>query len=170
MPAKILSASASPKKSSSIASTSLKSKPIQKPGSFSYALYLHREELRKRRTSSTRVSRTKFLLTHELITKTMRNINKCSAEDLENLNRQAVFKKNLYHQLIQQRQSQHSEAQKMQQQPQQLQRQQQSLPRVQETKRQPLQPLTLIQCPKPQPQQKKSLLLQRQNSMQFMKY
>ncbi|XP_061402554.1 putative uncharacterized protein DDB_G0288537 [Musca vetustissima] len=170
MPAKILSASASPKKSSS-SSTSLKSKSIQKSGSFNYALFLHREELRKRRSSSSRVSRTKFLLTHELINKTVRNITKCSAEDLQNLNRQAIFKKNLYQQLVQQKQSQNVEAQRMQKQqqqqkPQQHQiHQQRQLSGIQQMKRQQ------ISSPSSQHQtQQRKPLLQRQNSMQFMKF
>ncbi|XP_046808709.1 uncharacterized protein LOC111687570 [Lucilia cuprina] len=75
----------------------------------SYMLYLHREELRKRKSSCMRISRTKFQLTHELITKTVKNIHKCSPDDLQILSRETIFKKNLrrqiarmkYHQLLQ---------------------------------------------------------------------
>lgn len=168
MPAKILAASASPKKSSS---TSLKTKPIQKPASINYALYLHREELRKRRISKARVSRTKFLLTHELINKTVRNINNCTAEDLQYLNRQAIFKKNLYRQLVQQKSTPNTEAQRMQQQQAEqqrhLQQQRKQLSSVQKSNRLTGKPT--IQRTHGQ-QQKMHPLLQRQNSMQFIKF
>lgn len=113
MPAKILAPSA---KSDKVAPLSVKSKPIQKPGSFSYALYLHREELRKRKISATRISRTKLLLTHELITKTVMNINKCSPDDLQMLSRETVFKKNLHRHILIQKQQQHMEMMRLQQQ------------------------------------------------------
>ncbi|KAM7356304.1 uncharacterized protein ACRADG_002108 [Cochliomyia hominivorax] len=70
----------------------------QQPG-FSYILYLHREELRKRKSSFMRISHTKFQLTHELITKTVRNIHKCSPDDLQILSRETIFKKNLRRQI-----------------------------------------------------------------------
>lgn len=61
-----------------------------------YALYLHREELRRRKAPhSARTSMTKIQLTNELIARTKQNINACSFEDLEILARETLFKKNL---------------------------------------------------------------------------
>lgn len=61
-----------------------------------YALYLHREELRRRKAPhSARSSMTKIQLTNELIARTKQNINACSFEDLEILARETLFKKNL---------------------------------------------------------------------------
>lgn len=90
------------------ATTTSQEQQQQQPG-FSYILYLHREELRKRKASFMRISSTKFQLTHELITKTVQNIHKCSSDDLQILSRETIFKKNLrrqiarmkYHQLMQ---------------------------------------------------------------------
>ncbi|XP_034483332.1 probable serine/threonine-protein kinase pkgA [Drosophila innubila] len=60
-----------------------------------YVLYLHREELRRHKTQSTRASVTKIQLTSELIARTKQNINRCSNEDLEILARETLFRKNL---------------------------------------------------------------------------
>lgn len=82
----------------------------------SYILYLHREELRKRKASCMRISRTKFQLTHELITKTVKNIHKCSADDLQILSRETIFKKNLRRQIARMRHFQYMQMIKHQQQ------------------------------------------------------
>ncbi|XP_075163828.1 uncharacterized protein LOC142236499 [Haematobia irritans] len=103
MPAKIKS---SPSVQQRMKSLSLKEKSIQKKDSINYALYLHCEELRKRRTNSSRVSRTKLLLTHELISKTVKNIEGCTAHDLLVLSRETIFKKNLQRQMMLERQNQ----------------------------------------------------------------
>ncbi|XP_017863813.1 PREDICTED: uncharacterized protein LOC108614279 [Drosophila arizonae] len=63
--------------------------------STAYALYLHREELRRRKLHSVRTSATKIQLTNELIARTKQNIRECSDEDLEILARETVFKKSL---------------------------------------------------------------------------
>lgn len=111
----------------------------QQPG-FSYILYLHREELRKRKSSFMRISRTKFQLTHELITKTVKNIHKCSPDDLQILSRETIFKKNLrrqiarmkHHQLMQMAKYQKQQSDKFQQQVQLLEQpQHHSLPQQQ---------------------------------------
>lgn len=60
-----------------------------------YAMFLHREELRRRKINGSRVSVTKIHLTSELIAKTKQNIRQCSFEDLEILARETLFKKNL---------------------------------------------------------------------------
>ncbi|XP_020816436.1 uncharacterized protein LOC110190366 [Drosophila serrata] len=60
-----------------------------------YAMFLHREELRRRKVHVSRVSVTKIHLTSELIAKTKQNIRQCSFEDLEILARETLFKKNL---------------------------------------------------------------------------
>ncbi|XP_017839998.1 uncharacterized protein LOC108597890 [Drosophila busckii] len=60
-----------------------------------YALYLHREELRRRKAHSARASVTKIHLTSELIAKTKQNILNCSSEDLQILARETIFKKSL---------------------------------------------------------------------------
>ncbi|XP_030566947.1 uncharacterized protein LOC115766989 [Drosophila novamexicana] len=60
-----------------------------------YALYLHREELRRRKAHSARASATKIQLTSELIARTKQNIRVCSFEDLEILARETIFKKSL---------------------------------------------------------------------------
>ena len=64
-----------------------------------YSLFVYREELRKRKSSFLRLSRTKLLLTNGLISKTVKNINDCSADDLEALNREIIFKKQLMRQM-----------------------------------------------------------------------
>ncbi|XP_075163725.1 uncharacterized protein LOC142236367 [Haematobia irritans] len=74
---------------------------------FTYALYLHREELRKRFNSPMGISRTKLLLTQELISKTKKNISKCSASDLQILSRETIFKKNLRREIARQRHRQY---------------------------------------------------------------
>lgn len=63
--------------------------------STAYALYLHREELRRRKLHSVRSSATKIQLTNELIARTKQNIRECSDEDLEILARETIFKKSL---------------------------------------------------------------------------
>ncbi|XP_060652725.1 uncharacterized protein LOC132789011 [Drosophila nasuta] len=63
--------------------------------SSAYVLYLHREEIRRRKTHSARASMTKIQLTSELIARTKQNISRCSYEDLEILARETLFKKNL---------------------------------------------------------------------------
>lgn len=83
--------------------SSIKSLPTPQGDAFNYALYLHREELRKRGKSSMSASRTKLLLTQELISKTVKNISKCSADDLRILSRETIFKKNLHRELARQR-------------------------------------------------------------------
>ncbi|XP_013115817.2 uncharacterized protein LOC106093311 [Stomoxys calcitrans] len=93
---------------------------IQKKDSVNYALFLHREELRKRRASASRVSRTKLLLTHELISKTLKNIDKCSPMDLLILGRETIFKKNLLRQMTHERQHQQSKYRGQQEQQRQL--------------------------------------------------
>ncbi|XP_017014257.1 uncharacterized protein [Drosophila takahashii] len=60
-----------------------------------YAMFMHREELRRRKIHVTRVSTTKIHLTSELIARTKQNIRECSFEDLEILARETLFKKNL---------------------------------------------------------------------------
>ncbi|XP_030373398.1 uncharacterized protein LOC115623267 [Scaptodrosophila lebanonensis] len=70
------------------------SAPRQSPTA-AYALYLHREELRRRKIHSARTSMTKIQLTNELISKTKQNISICSNEDLQILARETLFKKNL---------------------------------------------------------------------------
>ncbi|XP_016983625.1 uncharacterized protein LOC108047784 [Drosophila rhopaloa] len=60
-----------------------------------YAMFMHREELRRRKIHVSRVSATKIHLTSELIAKTKKNIRQCSFEDLEILARETLFRKNL---------------------------------------------------------------------------
>ncbi|XP_043650397.1 uncharacterized protein LOC122618213 [Drosophila teissieri] len=60
-----------------------------------YAMFMHREELRRRKIQVSRVSATKIHLTSELIARTKQNIRQCSFEDLEILARETLFKKNL---------------------------------------------------------------------------
>ncbi|XP_043951233.1 uncharacterized protein LOC108035047 [Drosophila biarmipes] len=60
-----------------------------------YAMFMHREELRRRKVHVTRASATKIHLTRELIERTKQNIRQCSFEDLEILARETLFKKNL---------------------------------------------------------------------------
>ncbi|XP_016939844.4 uncharacterized protein [Drosophila suzukii] len=60
-----------------------------------YAMFMHREELRRRKIHVTRASATKIHLTSELIARTKQNIRQCSFEDLEILARETLFKKNL---------------------------------------------------------------------------
>lgn len=63
---------------------------------FSYVLYLYREELRKPDRSWMSRVRSKFQLTHELITRTIVNIHNCSEEDLMALARETEFNRRLY--------------------------------------------------------------------------
>lgn len=63
---------------------------------FSYILYLYRNELRKPDRSWISSARSKFQLTDELIAHTVRNMDKCSPEDLVALDREREFNNLLY--------------------------------------------------------------------------
>ncbi|XP_058987300.1 uncharacterized protein LOC131806708 [Musca domestica] len=89
--------------------------PRKQQSNLSYILYLHCEELRQRRMSMMRVSQTKLMLTHELITNTIQNIDKCSAEDLQSLSRETVFKNNLHRHIARQRHHQYLQMLRMRQ-------------------------------------------------------
>lgn len=93
---------------------SSKSKPLNQKLNFTYALFLHREELRKSQVSSMRAACTKLLLTQELITKTVKNINKCSRDDLQILSRETIFKKNLHREIARQRHQRYLQRLRMQ--------------------------------------------------------
>ncbi|XP_013115157.1 uncharacterized protein LOC106092778 [Stomoxys calcitrans] len=67
--------------------------------SISYTLFLYREELKRRQVSFKRLSRTKISLTDKLITKSVRNLEKCTTEDLRAINQELLFKKKLKHQI-----------------------------------------------------------------------
>ena len=67
----------------------------QSNSNISLMLYLHREELRKRKPNLLRKAYMKLQLTHELITKTVRDADKCTSEDLHNINRETVYKNKL---------------------------------------------------------------------------
>ncbi|XP_017071328.1 uncharacterized protein LOC108107990 [Drosophila eugracilis] len=70
-------------------------KSLTKSPTAAYAMFMHREELRRRKIQVSRVSVTKIHLTSELIARTKQNILQCSSEDLEILARETLFKKNL---------------------------------------------------------------------------
>ncbi|KAM7357143.1 uncharacterized protein ACRADG_002635 [Cochliomyia hominivorax] len=65
----------------------------------SYTLFLYREELRRSQSCSMRLNRTKISLTDKLISKSVRNLEKCSMEDLRAINREILFKKKLKYQI-----------------------------------------------------------------------
>ncbi|XP_037817902.1 uncharacterized protein LOC119607864 [Lucilia sericata] len=65
----------------------------------SYTLFLYREELRRTQSRFTRLNRTKISLTDKLISKSVRNLEKCSIEDLHAINRELLFKKKLKYQI-----------------------------------------------------------------------
>lgn len=65
----------------------------------SYMLYLHRQELKKKNTVFIRKACTKLQLTQELITNTVKNVHKCTPNDLQILSRETIFKKNLARQI-----------------------------------------------------------------------
>ncbi|KAM7355815.1 uncharacterized protein ACRADG_001763 [Cochliomyia hominivorax] len=65
----------------------------------SYTLFLYREELRRSQTRFVSLSRTKISLTDKLISKSVRNLEKCSMEDLRAINREILFKKKLKYQM-----------------------------------------------------------------------
>ncbi|XP_068149035.1 uncharacterized protein [Drosophila tropicalis] len=67
--------------------------------STAYALFLHREELRRRQRQYARVSKTKIQLTSELISLIKQRLTTCSYEDLQILNREKQFKRDLQQQL-----------------------------------------------------------------------
>lgn len=67
----------------------------QSNSDISFMLYLHREELRKRKPNFMRKACIKLQLTDQLITKTARNADKCSADDLDNMSRETIFKNKL---------------------------------------------------------------------------
>ncbi|XP_075164693.1 uncharacterized protein LOC142237208 [Haematobia irritans] len=64
-----------------------------------YTLFLYREELKRRSVSFKRLSRTKISLTDKLITKSVRNLEECTTDDLRAINRELLFKKKLKHQV-----------------------------------------------------------------------
>ncbi|KAH8376060.1 hypothetical protein KR009_000493 [Drosophila setifemur] len=74
---------------------STESSPSNPSPTSAYALFLHREELSRKKIHPSRVSATKIHLTGELIARTKQNIRQCSSEDLEILARETVFRKNL---------------------------------------------------------------------------
>ncbi|XP_046808244.1 uncharacterized protein LOC124420162 [Lucilia cuprina] len=65
----------------------------------SYTLFLYREELRRNQTRYIRLNRTKISLTDKLISTSVRNLEKCSMEDLHAINREILFKKKLKYQV-----------------------------------------------------------------------
>ncbi|XP_037817871.1 uncharacterized protein LOC119607835 [Lucilia sericata] len=65
----------------------------------SYTLFLYREELRRSQCRYKTLNRTKLSLTDKLITKSVRNLKKCSMSDLQVINRELVFKNKLKQQL-----------------------------------------------------------------------
>ncbi|XP_061400292.1 uncharacterized protein LOC133336014 [Musca vetustissima] len=67
--------------------------------SISYTLFLYREELKRTKASFKRLNRTKISLTDKLISKSVRNLEKCSTEDLRVINRELLFKKKLKYQM-----------------------------------------------------------------------
>ncbi|XP_030372370.1 uncharacterized protein LOC115622543 [Scaptodrosophila lebanonensis] len=64
-----------------------------------YALYLHCSELRRRRTHYVRISKTKLQLTDKLIAQIKQSMATCSYEDLQALNRETQFRRDLKRQL-----------------------------------------------------------------------
>lgn len=71
----------------------------QSHSDISFMLYLHREELRKRKPNFMRKACIKLQLTNELITKNARNADKCSTDDLHSISRQTIFKNKLRRQI-----------------------------------------------------------------------
>nr|NP_001097507.1 uncharacterized protein Dmel_CG34266 [Drosophila melanogaster]ABW08466.1 uncharacterized protein Dmel_CG34266 [Drosophila melanogaster] len=67
--------------------------------SVAYALFLHRQELRRRQMLYVKVSKTKILLTKELIAEQRQRLANCSPEDLQILNRETQFKRQLQQKL-----------------------------------------------------------------------
>ncbi|EDV50958.1 uncharacterized protein LOC6544075 [Drosophila erecta] len=67
--------------------------------SVAYALFLHRQELRRRQMLYVQVSRTKIQLTKELIAEQKQRLASCSSEDLQILSRQTQFKRQLQQKL-----------------------------------------------------------------------
>ncbi|XP_023305696.2 uncharacterized protein LOC111687488 [Lucilia cuprina] len=65
----------------------------------SYTLFLYREELRRSQSRFTQLNRTKISLTDKLIAKSVRNLEKCSIEDLHAFNQEILFKKKLKYQI-----------------------------------------------------------------------
>lgn len=71
----------------------------QSNSDISCMLFLHREELRKKKPSFMSKAYTRLQLTHGLITKTVRNVAKFSRDDLDNIKREIVFKNKLRKQI-----------------------------------------------------------------------
>lgn len=84
----------------------LENSPPRSPTA-AYAMFMHREELRRRKIHSSRASVTKIHLTSELIARTKQNIRQCSFEDLEILARETLFKKSLQRHLHYRRMQMH---------------------------------------------------------------
>ncbi|XP_061386734.1 uncharacterized protein LOC133321668 [Musca vetustissima] len=63
--------------------------------SVTYTLFLYREELQRREARHLRLNKTKFVLTDELISKSVRNLHECSRSDLRAISRELMFKKKL---------------------------------------------------------------------------
>lgn len=73
---------------------------IQQPKSrLCYTIFLHRQELRKRKITFMPIATSKFQLTYELITKTIQTVPKCSRADLEIATRETIFQTNLLRQM-----------------------------------------------------------------------
>ncbi|XP_033156991.1 uncharacterized protein LOC117139007 [Drosophila mauritiana] len=67
--------------------------------SVAYALFLHRQELRRRQMLYVQVSKTKIKLTKELIAEQKQRLASCSPEDLQILSRETQFKRQLQQKL-----------------------------------------------------------------------
>ena len=67
----------------------------KKSKNLSYTLFLYREELRRRNSQFMRLSKTKISLTDGLISKTLKQLPSCSAEQLQHVNREMAFKQKL---------------------------------------------------------------------------
>lgn len=64
--------------------------------SLPYTIFMYKEELRKRDTHFIKLSKVKIYLTDNLISNTIRNINKYDVEEVMNINQQMLFKKRLH--------------------------------------------------------------------------
>lgn len=67
--------------------------------SISYTLFLYREQLKRGKASMRHLNRTKISLTDKLISKSVRNLEQCTTEDLRTINRELLFKKKLKYQM-----------------------------------------------------------------------
>lgn len=71
----------------------------QQGPSVGYQVFLYREQLARRKVEYIRLSKAKYFITETLLAKTVRNLQRCSIDELKTVNNQLQFKNKLRHEI-----------------------------------------------------------------------